>query len=272
MTAARFIELDGRRIETRHWGPPPGSVPTIVLLHEGLGSIDLWRDFPERLADATGCGIFAYSRFGYGRSSLSVLPRPIRYMHDEAHDILPRLLDAAGIGRAILLGHSDGASIATIYAGGVQDFRIRGVVLIAPHFFVEDDNLAAIAAVRGEWQTAGLRDKLARWHDNPDAAFHGWNDTWLDPRFRDFDLTSELAHIRVPILMLQGADDPYGSADQLRFAERETYCPCETVLIPGVKHAPHLEAPSQTVAAIAGFVSRIVDVHEPAQTDSQAAL
>jgi pimeloyl-ACP methyl ester carboxylesterase len=227
-----------------------------VLLHEGLGCVALWRDLPLRLAASTGCRVFAWSRFGYGRSDPVILPRPTTYMHQEALDVLPRVLDAAGIGRAILIGHSDGGSIAAIHAGAVRDPRITGIILIAAHFFVEQQNLQSIVQIGAEYETTDLRARLARYHSNVDNAFRGWHDAWLDPRFREFDLTSYLAGITVPVLALQGADDPYGTAAQLRCLERTVRSPLETRMIAGARHAPHLEAPVRetTLAAIAWFV------------------
>jgi pimeloyl-ACP methyl ester carboxylesterase len=248
------IVLDGRRLETAWWGPDTGGAPTLVLLHEGLGCVALWRDVPARLAADTGCRVFAYSRFGYGQSDPVTLPRPMAYMHDEALEVLPRVLDAAGITRAVLVGHSDGGSIAAIHAGAVRDPRITGIVLIAAHFFVENLNLHSIAQIRTEFETTDLRSRLARYHGNVDNAFRGWSEAWLDPRFRDFDITGYLPNISVPVLALQGADDPYGTKAQLNVLERTVTSPLETSLIPGVRHAPHSEAKEPTLAAIAGFV------------------
>lgn len=255
------IALEGTTLETRWWGPGPEAAPSLVLLHEGLGSVGLWRDFPGRLAAATGCGVFAWSRAGYGSSDPVPLPRPLGYMHDEAAQ-LGRVLDAAGIGRCILIGHSDGASIAAIHAGSAQDFRTRGLVLIAPHYFVEDVAISAISDARHAY-VAGLRERLARHHDHVDVAFRGWNDAWLDPRFRAWDITDCLPYIRVPVLQLQGTDDPYGTTAQTDRAERLCHCPVETILLPA-RHAPHLEAPEASLAAIAGFVTHILRVHEAA--------
>jgi pimeloyl-ACP methyl ester carboxylesterase len=235
-----------------------------VLLHEGLGSVALWRDFPGRLAEATGCGVFAYSRFGYGRSAPAPRPWPLDYMHQEAKQYLPGVLDAAGIRRCLLVGHSDGASIAAIYAGSVQDFRVRGLVLLAPHFFVEDVSRVSIARMRNEYAEGNLRTRLARYHDDPDIPFHGWSGAWLDPSFTNsFDLRDELAHIRVPILVLQGTRDPYGSAAQARMAEESCYCPVRTVMLEA-GHAPQFETPIVALQAIAGFADRIFRVHEHA--------
>src|SRR6516162_4810506 len=184
-----FIRIGTADLEYRMIGPQPLEAPTIVMLHEGLGSAALWGDFPDRLQAATSAGIFVYSRAGYGASTSVPLPRPLDYMSIEALEVLPVLLDRIGFRRGLLLGHSDGASIAAIYAGGKADHRVRGVVMIAPHFIVEDMGLAAIAQVREAYETAGLKTKLARWHRDVDNAFYGWNDAWLDPEFRCWDIS-----------------------------------------------------------------------------------
>jgi pimeloyl-ACP methyl ester carboxylesterase len=250
--------IDRRFLETAWWGPGPDRAPTLVLLHEGLGCVALWRDFPEALVAATGYGVFAWSRFGYGGSDPVTLPRPMSYMHDEALAVLPRVLDAAGVRRAVLIGHSDGGSIAAIHAGAVRDPRVCGVVLIAAHFFVEELNIASIAAIRATYEEGDLRARLARYHRDVEVAFRGWNDAWLDPRFRAFDITEHVARIRVPILALQGSEDPYGTAEQLRVLERVAHCPVETRLIAGARHAPHLEAKDATLAAIVPFVLSVL--------------
>lgn len=250
--------LDGRTLETQWWGPGPDAAPTLVLLHEGLGCVALWRDFPEALAAATGCGVFAYSRFGYGGSDPVLLPRPMSYMHDEAIAVLPRVLDAAGVRRTVLIGHSDGGSIAAIYAGGVRDERVAGAVLMAAHFFVEELNIASIRTIKAAYEQGDLRARLARYHRNVEIAFRGWNDAWLDPRFRAFDITDQVARIRVPVLALQGADDPYGSDEQLRVLERAARCSVETRLIEGARHSPQLEARDATMEAIVPFVRGVL--------------
>jgi pimeloyl-ACP methyl ester carboxylesterase len=247
------MTVNGRRLETAWWGPGANDAPTLVLLHEGLGCIALWRDFPERLSNATGYGVFAYSRYGYGQSDAVILPRPMIYMHQEALEVLPLLLHAAKIESCILIGHSDGGSIAAIHAGAVRDPRIVGVVLIAAHFFVEDLNIQSITRIHNDYDTTDLRSRLARYHANVDIAFRGWSDAWLDPRFRDFDITEYLPDISVPVLGLQGTDDPYGTEAQLDCLRRHVTSPLETILIPGARHAPHLETKEATLAAIASF-------------------
>src|ERR1700689_837565 len=156
-------------------GPRPDAAPTIVMLHEGLGSVGLWGSFPDEIATATGAGVFTYSRAGYGKSNAGILPRSTAFLNEEACDVLPRVLDAIGFRRGLLLGHSDGASIATIYAGGVQDHRVRGIVLIAPHFFAEEIGLAEIARARKSFETGALRERLSRWHADVDGAFNSWS-------------------------------------------------------------------------------------------------
>jgi pimeloyl-ACP methyl ester carboxylesterase len=252
-----FIEIGSSRLEYKMVGPRPEEAATVMLLHEGLGSVGIWGDFPARLAAATGLGVFAYSRAGYGRSSPSVLPRRVTFMHEEARDVLPHVLDAIGLQRGILLGHSDGASIAAIYAGSVEDHRVRGLVLLAPHFFTEEFGIAEIARMREAYETTDLRAKLGKWHQNPDNAFHSWSGPWLDPAFRKWEITEELAYIRVPILIIQGADDQYGTLRQIEVAKEECYCPVETVILPGTRHIPHREAPDATIGAIVDFTRRL---------------
>jgi len=194
-----MLDFGAMRLEYRMIGPRPNAAPTIVMLHEGLGCVGLWGDFPDRLQAATGAGVFVYSRAGYGCSSPVQLPRPLTFMHEEARAVLPKVLDTIGFRRGLLVGHSDGASIAAIYAGSVQDHRVRGLTLIAPHFFTEDMGIAEIARAKEAYATTDLRQKLGRWHADVDNAFRGWNDVWLDPEFRKWDITESLAFIRVPV-------------------------------------------------------------------------
>jgi pimeloyl-ACP methyl ester carboxylesterase len=258
-----FLDLAPLRLEYRMIGPRPDSAPTIVMLHEGLGSVGLWGAFPEQLASATGAGVFVYSRAGYGKSSPGKLPRPINFMDEEALDVLPRVLAAIGFQRGILFGHSDGASIATIYAGSVQDHRVRGLVLIAPHFFTEERGLAEIRRAGEAFKTGILRDKLKRWHADVDGAFRSWIGPWLHPDFRDWDITEALGYIRVPILIVQGADDQYGTLKQIEAAQQECYCPIEVAILPGARHSPHRDAPAPTLEAVSGFINRLLrDHHE----------
>ena len=256
LTDTGMLDLGDQQLEYRWVGPRPNAAPTLVLLHEGLGCVGLWGDFPEQLATATGLGVFLYSRAGYGASSTIALPRPINYMDPEAKAVLPRVLQAIGFQRGLLIGHSDGASIATIYAGSTEDHRISGLVLIAPHFFAEEMGLVAIAQAKVAFEGGDLRQRLARWHQNVDAAFKGWNGAWLDPGFRAWDITDALAYIRVPVAIIQGVDDQYGTQRQIAVAEEQCYCPVEVTLLDGVQHAPQRESPDRVAQVIAEFAKR----------------
>ncbi|HEY0224181.1 MAG TPA: alpha/beta hydrolase [Pseudolabrys sp.] len=256
-----FLSLGAQRLEYRMIGPQPESAPTLVMLHEGLGCVGLWGDFPDRLQAATGCGVFVYSRAGYGQSSPVTLPRPLTYMHDEARETLPLVLDAIGLQHGLLVGHSDGASIAAIYAGSHQDHRIGGIVLMAPHFIVEDITIASIAEFRKAYDTTDLRPRMSRWHADVDATAHGWSDVWLKGDFRKWDLTEFLAYIRVPMLIVQGEGDQYGTVRQIEIAQEECYCPVEVALLPGAKHSPQREAPEVTLKAISEFVGRVLETN-----------
>src|SRR3954453_12932619 len=247
-----FLDLGAMRLEYRMIGPRPDMAPTIVMLHEGLGCVGLWDDFPDKLQAATGAGVFVYSRAGYGKSSPVKLPRPLSFMHDEAKTVLPALLDAIGFRRGLLLGHSDGASIAAIYAGSIEDFRVRGLVLIAPHFFTEEEGLAAIRAAKQAYEQGDLKPRLARWHRNVDVAFYGWNGAWLDPGFRAWDITDALAYIRVPVQIVQGENDQYGTIRQVEVAQEECYCPVEVAMIADAGHSPQRERAEVSLDAIAG--------------------
>jgi pimeloyl-ACP methyl ester carboxylesterase len=265
LSPSGFLSIGNAELEYRMIGPPPDSAPTIVMLHEGLGSSALWGDFPDQLQAATGAGVFVYSRAGYGASSPVKLPRPLDYMQIEALEVLPKLLETIGFRRGLLLGHSDGASIAAIYAGGIQDHRVRAVAMIAPHFIVEDVSVASIAEIKTAYATTDLKAKLARWHKDVDNAFYGWNGAWLDPKFRDWDISEYLAYIRVPVAIIQGADDQYGTMRQIEIARQECYCPVDVTVLPRIGHAPHREASAETLHALADFYRSVMQVHEGAE-------
>jgi pimeloyl-ACP methyl ester carboxylesterase len=253
------ISIAGRSLETAWWGATPDAAPTLVLLHEGLGSAALWRGFPAALAAASGCGVFAWSRAGYGASDPVPPPRPVRYMHDEA-GLVGAILDAGGIGSCILVGHSDGASIAALYAGTSHDPRVRGLALLAPHFFVEDVTVAGIEDARERYRTGDLRARLARYHADVDATFWGWNGAWLNPEFRAWNIIAQASGIRVPTLIVQGLADPYGTRAQVEVAAGFLGAKLESLLLEGVGHAPHLEAADATLAAVAAFARRVLGV------------
>jgi pimeloyl-ACP methyl ester carboxylesterase len=262
LASSGFLRIGESDLEYRMIGPSPEQAPTLVMLHEGLGSAALWGDFPDKLQEATGAGVFVYSRAGYGASSPVKLPRPLDYMHREALDVLPLLLAQIGFQRGILVGHSDGASIAAIYAGGVQDHRVRAIALMAPHFVVEDISVQSIAEIKTTYETTSLREKLARWHKDVDNAFYGWNGAWLDPEFRSWDISEYLAYVRVPIALLQGAEDQYGTLRQVEIAQEECYCPVDVTILAGTGHSPYREAPEATLNAISEFANAVLRTHE----------
>ncbi len=210
------VVADGKRLEAVAFGPPPETAPTLVMLHEGLGCVALWRDFPEKIAEATGLGVFVYSRAGYGRSDPVDLPRPLDYLTREARSSLPQVLDSIGLRRGVFVGHSDGASISAIYAGDRADESVSGLVLMAPHVFTEPAGLAEIVKTRRAYETTDLRARLARYHDHVDAAFLGWSGAWLDPAFEPWNIEGFVERWRILALVIQGADDHYGTLAQVR--------------------------------------------------------
>ncbi|MEO6773683.1 MAG: alpha/beta hydrolase, partial [Kofleriaceae bacterium] len=223
----------------------------LVFLHEGLGSVSAWRDVPAQIADASGCAALVYSRQGYGRSSPVAVPRPLTYMHDEAAR-LPALLADYALHAPILVGHSDGASIAIIAAG--SGLPVTALVLIAPHVFVEDVSVASITRAAEAYRTTDLRARLARHHAEVDGAFWGWNRAWLDPAFRAWNLESFLPRITAPVLVVQGAADEYGTLAQVAAIARQLGGPNEQLIVPSAGHAPHKTA--GVPAQIAAFIRR----------------
>lgn len=248
--------MHGHRLEARWWNERRrAETLPIVLLHEGLGSVGLWRDFPHALAEATERAVFAYSRAGHGASDPPAAPRAARFMHDEAIEWLPNVFDAAEITRAILLGHSDGASIALIFAATCPQ-RAAALILEAPHVFVEDISLTSIARMKRDYDTTDLRTRLAKYHANVDAAFHGWNDVWLDPQFRSWNLEEFLPRVTAPALVIQGEEDEYGTLRQVHAVARQLAGRVETLILPECGHSPHRDQPQRVIGAIATFLDR----------------
>lgn len=250
---AGSLSVNGVALEYRRVAGDPQR-PVLVLLHEGLGCVALWRDFPERLAAATGRSVFVYSRAGYGGSDPAVLPRPLEYMSLEATDVLPDVLEQAQIREFTLVGHSDGGSIALVYAGVVRDPGLQSIVTLAPHVFAEQSGVDAIAAIAEVYATGALRERLEKYHGkNVDCAFRGWCDSWLHPDFLHWSVEHTLDGINVPILQIQGRDDEYGTIEQLNRIENRVSSQVTTLLLDDCGHAPHLERPKETLAAINDF-------------------
>jgi pimeloyl-ACP methyl ester carboxylesterase len=222
-----------------------GASPTLVFLHEGLGSLSSWRDFPLSLATATGRAALVYNRAGYGRSPMRKAPWPVEFMHDEARTLAALIRDD----EVILVGHSDGGSIALLYAA---EHRVRGLVLEAPHVFVEDKTLQSIAALGDD-----VRERLGRHHDHAAALFDAWRDVWLRPAFRAWNIEECLARVHAPTLVIQGEDDEYGTTAQVDAIRRQLGARCETLLLPECGHAPHRDQPAKTLAAMSAFISTI---------------
>ena len=247
----------GKSLEYACFGPPPNKAPTIVMLHEGLGCLALWRDLPSKLARQTGYGVIAYSRAGYGQSDLVELPRPLDFMTREAMDVLPEILDQIGVEHCILMGHSDGATIAAIYAGSVADHRVRGLVLMAPHFFTEPSGQQAIAQAKTAFERGGLKERMAKYHRDPETAFRGWNDTWLDPDFESWNVAEVIDYLRIPVLAIQGRKDQYGTLAQICEIEDRIYSPVDVEIFDDCGHAPQIDQPEKTLAAITDFAARL---------------
>jgi pimeloyl-ACP methyl ester carboxylesterase len=248
-----FITIRSHRLEYEQIAGTRLGTPTLVFLHEGLGSLALWRDFPAELSARTGAPALVYSRYGYGSSDPIAAPRRVDYMHEEALESLPALLGALGIESPILIGHSDGASIALIHAGAGR-WPVRGLILEAPHVFVEDVTVRSIEAAREVYRTTDLKQRLQRYHADPDNAFWGWNDIWLDPAFRAWNIEASLRGVGCPVLAIQGADDDYGTLAQLDAIERGVPRPVERLVLAECKHSPHRDQPAATLAAMARFI------------------
>ena len=258
MADRSFVDVDRGPIEYELTVGDPDLVP-LVFLHEGLGSIDLWRGFPDDVRSACGDPtMLVYARHGYGRSAPAASPRPVSYMHHEADVVLPELLDRLAVERPLLVGHSDGASIALLYAGvaGVEA-RVSGIVALAPHVFVEDETIGGIEAARTAFESTDLRAKLGRYHHDPVATFRGWNDVWLSDEFRHWNIEDRLPHVEVPILLVQGTADDYGTLAQLDAIELGVRGRCARLVLDGAGHAPHVDARAEVVAAIGEFAASI---------------
>jgi pimeloyl-ACP methyl ester carboxylesterase len=246
----------GRSINYQ-WIDGASGKPTLVFLHEGLGSIGQWRDFPAKVAAATGCRALVYDRYGYGQSDVLVEEqRTVRFMHDEALGGLPELLRVLEVENPILVGHSDGASIALIHAGAKHP--VRGVVAMAPHVFIEPECLSSITKISAEFEKGDLATRLGRYHRDARKTFYGWADVWLDPEFKGWDIREEyLQGVRCPVLAIQGHDDEYGTMAQLDQIERRVGGPCKLLKLEKCGHAPFRDQPEKVTAEVAAFVKSL---------------
>ena len=250
-----FISAAGRSLEYQRIEADPEK-PVLVFLHEGLGSITQWRDFPRDVSVATGCPALVYARYGYGQSDALAEPRPLDFMHTEARVALPELLAALGISNPILIGHSDGASIALIHAGAGHP--VRGVVVEAPHVMIEQHNMNGIRAALHTFESTDLPQKLGRHHRDAKKMFYGWHDAWMSPEFQRWNIENVLAGIRCPLMAIQGEDDAYGTMAQLDAIARQVSGPCELVKLADCGHTPHKEQRDRTFAAMTRFVKSLL--------------
>ena len=252
------VEAHGRLLEVQRFRGQKKAAE-LVFLHEGLGSVSHWKDFPARVAQVTGCPVTVYSRYGSGNSEVLTEARGVRYMHEEALEALPELLSRLEVDRPILVGHSDGASIALIYAG-THD-RVRALVLLAPHVFVEELSVASIAAAKAQFETTNLSERLARHHRDARRTFWGWNDIWLHPDFRSWNIEPYLPRLTCPVLVIQGFEDQYGTMKQVQSIQRQAAGPVEVLALENCRHSPQRDQPEATLRAITTFVDRVAGTH-----------
>ncbi|HEY7610828.1 MAG TPA: alpha/beta hydrolase [Alphaproteobacteria bacterium] len=249
-----FIEAGGRRLEYEWVGLGAVDAPVIVLLHQGLGSLGLWRDFPKAVHEAVALRVLVYSRWGYGKSDpVKTFPRSANWMHEGAEE-LAGLLEALGVSRPILFGHSDGASIALLYAAHRTKPAALGVIAMAPHVFLEREGIVSMAKARVAYEEGELRAKLARFHDDVDSAFYGWNITWLAPAMRGWNIEAEMAGIECPVALVQGVSDEYGTPAQLESVRKHTCGKAEIALLENCGHSPHIDQR----AAVLGALKRLI--------------
>lgn len=253
-----YLTVADVKLEVRRY-QGTDNAPTLIFLHEGLGCVDMWRDFPEKLSRLMGCPALVYSRQGYGRSDTCSLPRPLRYMHDEALEVLPQLLVAENIGDHILIGHSDGGSIALIHAGAKNRAGLLGLITMAPHVFCEDVSVRSIAQAKQTFLNGDLRPSLEKYHfDNTDCAFWGWNDIWLHPDFMQWNIEEYLPGITVPQLVLQGEDDQYGTVAQVHSITQQAGGTVMVQMLADCGHSPYKEQETLTLEAMKNFILSLI--------------
>jgi pimeloyl-ACP methyl ester carboxylesterase len=253
----RFVEVCGHRLEVIDIPAHQLNRPPLIFLHEGLGSVSMWRDFPLRVASATGCRAVVYSRPGHGRSSPLAAPHSVRFMHDEALQVLPALRQALGLTKPLLIGHSTGASMSLIHAGAGQ-WEVSGVVAMAPLCFVEEFNLDSIRNAKDLFRETDMKQKLSRHHDDAEATFWSWNNIWLDPAFRHWSIEDYLPGIRCPVLAILGEDDEYCTQRQIdAILKHAVNSPAVEVLkLADCRHSPHRDQPEAVMASLAQFIDQ----------------
>jgi pimeloyl-ACP methyl ester carboxylesterase len=262
LTEDFYIEAEGHRLRVRRLThPDDGSAderPVLVFLHEGLGCIEVWRDFPAVVAGATGCNGLIYDRWGHGKSDPLELPRPLHYVHDEALASLPAVLQQCKVDNAILIGHSDGGSIALIFAAEYPEL-VRGMITEAAHVFVEEVTLEGIRKAVATYETTNLKEKLSRYHgDNTELIFRGWCDTWLSPEFKKWNIEEYLPKIKCPTLVVQGKDDEYGSKAQVEAIVSQVSGPSTPLLVPNCAHIPHHQARDVVARRVTQFIQSLL--------------
>lgn len=267
-----FVTIDWNgqalRLEYQWVGARESDYPVIVFLHEGLGSVSMWKDFPEQLCRDKGFTGLVFSRYGYGRST----PRPaqerwpVTFMHSQAHEVLPAFLDALGVSKPWLFGHSDGGSIALLHAARFPD-AVSGIVVAAPHIFVEDLSIASIEQARETYLSTDLPKRLGRYHADPDSAFWGWNDVWLAPEFRAWNIEQHLSSITCPILAVQGEDDEYGTLEQIRGIQKKAP-QTRLLILPRCGHSPHRDQPEALIQEVASFIAASPAIHNSTRRQS----
>jgi pimeloyl-ACP methyl ester carboxylesterase len=252
-----YVRAAGRSLAYEWIGAARDGRPGLVFLHEGLGSIRQWRDFPAKLAAASGCRALVYDRYGYGQSDVLAEPRrTVRFMHDEALDALPEIVSSLKVEKPILVGHSDGASIALIYAGAGH--AVRGVVAMAPHVFIEPICISSIRKATETFESTDLAQKLGRYHRDARKTFYGWADVWLDPQFERWDIRADyLPGVRCPVLAIQGYEDEYGTMAQLDEIARRAGGPCELLKLENCGHSPFRDQPDAVIPAVSSFVKKL---------------
>ena len=252
------IQVKEKILEIAWYGPGPEDAPSLIFLHEGLGSVSMWKKFPQKLSQQTGCGALVYSRFGYGKSDECALPRPLNFMHEEGLDVLPEIIKLCRIQNYILVGHSDGASIALIHAGSESTDKLLGMVNEAPHVFCESLTISSIKKLRENYNTGNLRERLKKHHKDIDMTFNGWANVWLDDEFANWNIESFLPRIKVPQLIIQGNDDEYGTSVQIEAIVRQSVGSVKTCLLENCGHSPHRDQQSKTLQEMTKFVRNLL--------------